>query len=126
MAWFADCLQVRLIKMEDITTCYERGGQPEWDNNDYQRDFTWLGIRRDLMINKYTITPELQKRLDNDYTYHPPIEDQQERYVHLRECGKYLAQQILRNTPPSREQSVALTLLDQVLMMANAAIARNE
>jgi len=36
--------------MDDITTCYERGGQPEWDNNDYQRDFVWLGIRRDLML----------------------------------------------------------------------------
>jgi len=38
--------------MDDITTCWERGGQPEWDNNDYQRDFIYWGIRRDLMCDK--------------------------------------------------------------------------
>ena len=32
--------------MDDITTCYERGGQPEWDNTDYGRDYVWLGFDR--------------------------------------------------------------------------------
>ena len=36
--------------MDDITTCYERGGQPEWDNNDYSRDFTYWGIDRSQPI----------------------------------------------------------------------------
>lgn len=78
------------------------------------------------MLNKYPVDPKLQARLDNDYVYHAPKDDQQERYLHLRNCGKYLAQQIIQNTPVSREQSVALTKLDEVLMMSNAAIARNE
>ena len=30
----------------DITKAWERGGQPEWDNNDYTRDFTYWGINR--------------------------------------------------------------------------------
>ena len=78
------------------------------------------------MLNKYPLTDEQKKRLDNDFTYHAPKDDQPERYHHLREGAKYFAMMILQNTPPSREQSVALTLLEQVTFEANAAIARNE
>jgi len=74
----------------------------------------------------YQIDPIMQKRLDNDYKYHTPINDQQDRYVTLRNAGKQLAELIVTLSPPSREQSVALTHLDQVIMNTNAAIARNE
>jgi hypothetical protein len=37
-----------------------------------------------------------------------------------------MAIQIVEDTPISREQSSALILLEQAVMMANAAIARNE
>lgn len=74
----------------------------------------------------YEIDEKMQKRLDNDYKYHAPKDDQQERYVTLRNGGKQMAELIVVCTPPSREQSVALTLLEQVIMEANAAIARNE
>lgn len=84
------------------------------------------GINRVTMINKYPLTDAMRERLDNDYQYHAPMGDQQERYILLRNEGKHLAIAIVQNTPVSREQSVALTLLDQLLMMANAAIARNE
>jgi hypothetical protein len=66
------------------------------------------------------------QRLDNDFSYHPPKDDQPERYNHIREVAHDFAVIIVENTPPSREQSVALTLLEQVVMEANAAIARNE
>jgi hypothetical protein len=75
---------------------------------------------------KYPIDPKMQKRLDNDYTYHKPFGDQQQRYEEIRESAKNLALVIVEMTPPSREQSVALTLLEQTVMEANAAIARNE
>lgn len=78
------------------------------------------------MINKYEIKPEMQKRLNNDYMYHSPKEDQLDRYLLIREAAKTFAEIIVRNSPPSREQSVALTELDHVVMMSNAAIARNE
>jgi len=78
------------------------------------------------MLNKYPVTPEVLNRLDNDYKYHAPINDQQERYVFIRESAKHLAVVIVQNTPVSREQSVALTLLEQAVFEANAAIARNE
>jgi len=75
---------------------------------------------------QYPIDEKMQKRLDNDYVYHAPNADQQERYLILRQGGKQMAELIVLNSPPSREQSVALTLLEQVIMEANAAIARNE
>ncbi len=78
------------------------------------------------MIDKYKIDEKMQKRLDNDYVYHSPKEDQLDRYVLIRETAKALAEVIVRNSPFSREQMVSLTELDHVVMMANAAIARNE
>jgi hypothetical protein len=68
----------------------------------------------------------MQERIENDFTYHPPKGDQVERYQELRAKAKELALLIYELTPQSREQSIALTLLEQANMMANAAIARNE
>lgn len=78
------------------------------------------------MINKYALTEAMAVRLENDYKYHAPKDDQQERYVLIRETAKTLARIICQNTPASREQSVALTDLEKVVMTANSAIARNE
>jgi hypothetical protein len=60
------------------------------------------------------------------YTYHAPKGDQQERYVALRNAALAFAQLIVASTPQSREQSVALTNVQQAVMWANAAIAINE
>lgn len=65
---------------------------------------------------------EIEKR----FTYHPPKGDQQERYVALRETAHAFAIEIVESTPVSREQSLALTSLEQSIMWANAAIARRE
>ena len=64
--------------------------------------------------------------LENRFTYHPPKDGQAERYVKIRNAGLELARLIDSHTPASREQSVAMTKLDEVVMWANAAIARNE
>lgn len=40
------------IDWSDITTCYERGGQPEWDMTDYRRDVQWLGLDRSQVIER--------------------------------------------------------------------------
>lgn len=68
----------------------------------------------------------ITERIENDFTYHPPSGDQAERYGAIRSAAKDFALFISGNTPASREQSVALTNLDQVVFWANAAIARNE
>lgn len=64
--------------------------------------------------------------LDNNFTHHTPFGDQAERYHNIRSEAKKLAAFILANTPASREQSLALTQVEQAVFWANAAIARNE
>ena len=66
------------------------------------------------------------KRIAKDFVYHPPKDDQAERYAAMRKNAGDLASQIMKMTPASREQSTALTKLDEVVFWANAAIARNE
>jgi len=65
---------------------------------------------------------ELEKR----FTYHPPKEGQPARYENIRALGKHFAEKICTFCPDSRERSLALTNLEQAVMWANAAIARNE
>ena len=64
--------------------------------------------------------------LDRVYTYHPPFGTQSTRYEAIREAGKAFARLVTSSTPPSREQSVALTRIQEVVMWSNAAIAINE
>jgi len=75
---------------------------------------------------KYALSLAKEAELDERYQYHAPKNDQPQRYVLIRETAKHLARVILENTPQSRDQSVALTKLEEVVMRANAAIAINE
>ena len=63
--------------------------------------------------------------LQNRFTYHAPERDQTEHYERIRSECLGLARTIVDLTPGSREQSLALTKLDEVCMWANASIARN-
>lgn len=78
------------------------------------------------VATKYPITADQIQDLANRFTYHAPLPDQPERYTVLRGEAKGLATRILALTPPSREQSLALTKLEEAIFWANAAIARNE
>lgn len=64
--------------------------------------------------------------LDNLFTYHTPTLQQIGRYSDLRSKAKELAALVITTTPQSREQSLALTAIQQAVMWANAAIAINE
>lgn len=74
----------------------------------------------------YNLTDEMNKRLEREFTYQAPKNNQPQRYVALRDKAKELAFLIAVMTPPSREQSLALTELKAAIMWANAAIAVNE
>lgn len=65
-------------------------------------------------------------QIENNFQYHKPIGDQQERYGELRQKARELAFTIQALCPESREKSVAFTNLEQAVMWANASIARNE
>lgn len=75
---------------------------------------------------KYTPSPDKKAQVEKAFTYHAPKEDQVERYAAICDLAKDVANLIIECTPISREQSVALTTLEEVVMWANAAIARNE
>lgn len=77
-------------------------------------------------MNKYIPDQAELTRINNIFTYHAPFGDQQERYILIREKAKELAITLLETTPHSREQSIALTKLEEAVFSANAAIARNE
>lgn len=75
---------------------------------------------------KYEILNAVRERIESSFTYHTPKDDQPQRYVLLREKAKELAYLIIESTPSSREQSVAITRLEEVIMWANKAIACSE
>lgn len=64
--------------------------------------------------------------IERNFTYHQPKEGQQDKYEEIRRNAKTLAYSINVLCPRSREQSLAWTKLEEAVMWANAAIARNE
>jgi hypothetical protein len=60
------------------------------------------------------------------FTYHPPKENQPQKYENIRKNALAFAQLIDEMCPDSREKSLAITALEESVMWANAAIARNE
>lgn len=75
---------------------------------------------------RYWPSERVKEQIDRAFTYHSPKADQPERYGMIRDGAKSLAKVIVGLTPESREQSLALTKLEEAVMFANAAIARNE
>lgn len=67
-----------------------------------------------------------QADIQNRFTYHPPKDGQPAKYEKLRFNGRNLADMINECCPDSREKSLAITHLENAIMWANAAIARNE
>lgn len=76
--------------------------------------------------NLRTLSEEEQARLNNNFRYHPPSDDQVGRMRVMRDRAGNLASLIARACPMSREASLAQTKLEEAVMWANAAIARNE
>lgn len=78
----------------------------------------------EAIARTYQVSPKMELELDNRFTYHSPRPDQLPRYQYIRETAKNLARLIAKFTPPSREQALALTKLEEAVMHANSAIAR--
>jgi hypothetical protein len=64
--------------------------------------------------------------IENWFRYHRPTNEQQERYVRIREKAKELAHTIIECTPSCPDQTVALRKLRETVMAANQVIACNE
>lgn len=68
-----------------------------------------------------------QKNLDieNRFSYHKPNNKKQDIFPLIRDKAKEFAYLIQKHVPNSREKSLALTKLEEVVMWANAGISRN-
>lgn len=75
-------------------------------------------------MNARNMELPIRKRLENDFTYHRPPAEKVEVFKKLRDTAKDLAHLIVDVTPAGREQSTALTKLEEAIFHANAAIAR--
>ena len=62
--------------------------------------------------------------LDRRFTHHPPRGDQPTRHQAVRSVARQLADVIADACPDGRERSLAMTRLEECVMWANAAIAR--
>jgi hypothetical protein len=75
---------------------------------------------------KYPVNEQVAKQIRGAFTYHPPHGDQVQRYSAIRDQARVFSKFLSENCPHGRELSLALTSLEQVVMWANAAIARGE
>jgi hypothetical protein len=57
--------------------------------------------------------------------YHPPTPEAIKRHEAIRAMATVALREIVANVPDGREQSVAITKLEEVMFWANAGIARN-
>lgn len=88
---------------------------------------TWvLKLMADVTNSQASNAELLKQRISRDFTYHAPKEGQILRYESIRDKARELAYLMADTCPYSRELSVALTHLEEAVMWANAAIARNE
>ena len=74
----------------------------------------------------YVPSTEYYSELGNRFSYHVPFGSQKDRYEAIRRKVYNLAEYLGKVCPPSRELSIAMTKLDEVMFFANASIARNE
>ncbi len=64
--------------------------------------------------------------IERNFKYHAPKDGQADRYANIRLNARDLAELFDKECPDSREKSLAMTKLEEAVMWANAAIARNE
>lgn len=62
--------------------------------------------------------------IKRNFTYHPPAPAQVEKYQLIRDRCAAIGEMIQDVCPISRERSLAMTKLEEVVMWANASIAR--
>jgi len=69
----------------------------------------------------------LIRRMINDFTHHPPQNEQEIRQHELvRETVFTCAEDLFKLCPVSRELSIVLTKLEEAMFWANASLARNK
>lgn len=70
------------------------------------------------------VPPNVVIDLKNRFTYHPPKDGQQWTFEQIRNTAQHYALLLAGLCPQSRELSLAITHLEEVVFWANASIAR--
>ena len=68
----------------------------------------------------------MNKDIENRFTYHAPKKEDIAKFPIIRDSAKELAYLVKELVPAGREQSLALTKLEEVVMWANAGIVRTK
>lgn len=63
--------------------------------------------------------------IDNRFTFHPATDEQAVTYGGIRSSARTMAHYLNGILPESREKSLAITHLEEVVYWANASIARH-
>lgn len=66
-----------------------------------------------------------EQELENMFSYHAPKEDQPEKYERIRVKAHMFAKTIVKICPDCEERKKAIARLSEMVMWANAAIARH-
>lgn len=66
-----------------------------------------------------------EQDIENRFTYHAPTPEKVKLHEDIRNTAKQWAVALNYSLPDGREKSLAITHLEEVVMWANAAIARN-
>lgn len=64
--------------------------------------------------------------IENRFAYHKPNAEKVISHESIRDLCKELAHELNNHVPDGREKSLAITHLEDVMMWANAGIARND
>ena len=67
----------------------------------------------------------MKERIHHNFKYHAPTPEKVVRHEHVRDECRELANFIINNCHDCRERSIAITKIEEAMMWANAAIARN-
>jgi len=89
-------------------------------------EFTKAGEIQEVRERIFNRAYEENEDIENFFVYHPPKPGQPEKCKEIRESGKDLAYLITYHCPASAELEMAINRLNECIMWANAAIARNE
>ena len=65
-------------------------------------------------------------RIENNFGFHPADKETGKAHDSVRNECKELAYKLDKALPDSREKSLAMTKLEEVMLWGNAAVARNK
>jgi len=66
------------------------------------------------------------QEIENRFKYHRPYSDKAQRHDAIRKTMEMAAMHVNRACQDGREKNLAITKLEEAMMWANAAIARND